>query len=105
MIYQTSIDQTGIAIFIMNGTGEEKQIPLFSSKPCDEANEIAKYIDGKKIHVFFTNNLLEYDILTELRRYEREHHGSISEEYMDQLASGFPFVEGYEKRVRMRCYL
>ena len=105
-IQQTSIDQTGIAIF-ETINGEEKQIPLYSLAPCEEAQkELAPYIEGELKHVFITNNLCEYRIEDEIRDYKETYNGSILEEYMDQLASGFPFIEGYgyESDFRMLCY-
>lgn len=103
-IQQTSIDQTGIAIF-ETINGEEKQIPLYSLAPCEEAQrELVPYIEGELKHVFITNNLCEYRIENVIRDYKKEHCGAISEELMDQLASGFPFIEGYEPRFLMSCY-
>lgn len=103
MIQQTNLEQTGIAIFETE-TNEKKQIPLFSLSPCEEAREMSTYIDGELKHVFITNNLCEYRIENEIKDYKKEHDGVIPEEFMDQLASGFPFIEGYEPKFIMSCY-
>ena len=104
MIQQTSLDQTGIAIF-KTETNDEIQIPLFSLSPCEEAKEIGAYVEGECKHVFITNNLCERHIENEIKDYKKENNGSVSEEFMDQLASGFPFIEGYyEPLFIMSCY-
>ena len=105
MIQQTSLDQTGMAIF-KTENDEEIQVPLFSLTPCEEARELNTYIDGELKHVFITNNLCEYRIENEIEAYKNEHNGAVSEELMDQLASGFPFIEDLEKnQVRIMCYI
>lgn len=103
MIQQTSLDQTGVAITKL-ATGEEKQIPLFSLSPCEEAQELSYYLEGELKHVFITNNLCEYKIEDEIREYKKSHPRAIPEEFMDQLASGLPFIEGYEPLFLMSCY-
>lgn len=104
IIQQTSLDQTGIAIYELSN-GEEKQIPLFSLEPCKEARELATYMGCEKAsHVYITNNLCEYRIEDEIRNYKKEHNGAVPEEFMDQLASGFPFIEGREPVFLMSCY-
>lgn len=105
MIQQTSLDQTGIAIFKIEND-EEKQIPLFSLTPLEEAKEIAIYIGcNKPEHVYITNNLCEYRIEHEIRDYKKEHNESIPEDFMEQLASGFPFIEGRSSAFMMSCYV
>ena len=103
MIQQTSIDQTGVAIF-KSATNEEKQVPLFSLSPCEEAKELSCYMEGELVHVFITNNLCEYRIENEIRDYKSSHFGIIPEEFMDQLALGIPFVEGCNSSTIMSCY-
>lgn len=104
MIQQTSLDQTGIAIFKLNTTNEEKYVPLFSLTPCEEASELTRYIDGELKHVFITNNLCDYKIEDEIRDYAKSHNGAISEDLLDQLALGVPFVQGYESHFMMMLY-
>ena len=101
-LQQTSIDQTGVAIF--RTATEEKQIPLFSLSPCEEAQELSQYVEGELEHVFVTNNLCEYRIEDAIRDYKKEYNNAISEEFMDQLASGFPFVYNCEPLFIMSCY-
>ena len=103
MIQQTSLDQTGIAIFETED-GERKQIPLFSLAPFEEAEELATYMDGERKEVYITNNLCEYRIEHKIRDYKKEHDGSIPEDFMEELASGVPFIEGSELRFIMSCY-
>ena len=105
MIQQTSLDQTGIAIF-KTENDEKISIPLFSLAPFDEADELSTYIEGEvKRDVFISNNLCDYRIEHEIRDYKKENAGSIPEEFMDQLASGFPFInDGSELLFLMSCY-
>lgn len=103
-IRQTSIEQTGIAIF----TTEEGErcVPLFSLEVCKEANELQTYFKTltRPTRVYMTNNLLEYRIEDEIEKFKKEHNNVVPEEYMEQLVSGFPYIEGYEARFIMSCY-
>ena len=105
MIQQTSIDQTGIAIF-KSENNESINIPLFSLTPFDEAEELAVYVEGELKDIFISNNLCDYRIEDEIRDYKKKNLGSIPEEFMEQLASGFPFVNnGSELLFLMSCYV
>ena len=104
IIQQTSIDQTGLAIF-KTKYGKEKYVPLFSLTPFEESKEIASYMgQDEPKHVFITNNLCDYKIEDEIKNYQKEHNGTVSEELMDQLASGFPFIEGKSSEIFLSCY-
>lgn len=104
MIQQTSLDQTGIAIFVTED-GEKINIPLFSLTPFDEAEELAVYVEGELKDIFISNNLCDYKIEDEIRDYKKKNLRAIPEEFMDQLASGFPFInDGSEPLFLMSCY-
>ena len=105
MIQQTSLDQTGIAIFTVEN-GEKVSIPLFSLTPFDEADELSTYIEGEiKKDIFISNNLCDYKIEDEIRDYKKKNLGAIPEEFMDQLVLGFPFInDGSESLFLMSCY-
>lgn len=101
---QTSINQTGITILEL-ANSEEKIIPLFSEKPSEEAEEILTFFKGARIkNTIVTNNLMDYKIENEVKKYKDEHNGALSEDLMNQLASGFPYIEGYEPFNTMECY-
>ena len=94
-LQQTSLDQTGVAILSMNGK-EEKQIPLFSLKPVEEAQSIVEnfFPACERIEaVYFTNNLMETKIEDIISNY-RKNHKNLPENYMEELLSGFPYVIG-----------
>lgn len=104
-LQQKSLDQTGIAIIILNGM--EKQIPLFSLEPCGEANEIVqKYFPQcERIkHVYITNNLLTYPIEKVISDYRTTHENVLPEDYMEELVSGFPYVVGREPAFKKAYY-
>ena len=103
-LVQTSFDQTGIAI-VETPDKEQVTIPLFSLSLYDEANEMITYMEGELKHVFITNNLIEYKIEDEIRDYQEEHNNVIPEEYMDELASGIPFVQGLSSTPVISCYI
>ena len=107
-IKQTSLDQTGIAIYTIGN--DEKIIPLFSLSPIEEANKMLDYFTDhtiKKVtleHVFISNNLLEYKIEDEIRNFIGEN-GYLPEDLMDELLCGFPFsnISGYNTYSKY-CY-
>lgn len=95
-LQQTSLDQTGVAILRMNGESSEKQIPLFSLKPVEEAQSIVSsfFPTCERIEaVYFTNNLMEVKIEDIIANY-RKNHENLPEDYMEELLSGFPYVIG-----------
>lgn len=97
---QTSLDQTGVAVLIMED-GSEKIIPLFSFNPIREVQELVKEFEffstcqGIK-NVYFTNNLMETKIEDTIEKY-REGHLCLPEDYMEELLSGFPYIFGIHK--------
>lgn len=96
-LQQKTLDQTGIAILRMEDDSE-KQIPLFSCNPVQEAQSLVQnyFPNCKKISsVYFTNNLMETKIEYIISKY-REGHACLPEDYMEELLSGFPFIFGKE---------
>ena len=94
-LQQTNLDQTGIGILFMED-GSEKQIPLYSCEPVQEAQTLVQnyFPNCKKISaVYFTNNLMETKIEDIIEKY-RENHSCLPENYMEELLSGFPFIIG-----------
>lgn len=94
---QTSLDQTGIVIFELSGS--EKVIPLFSLNPHKEAIEIEGIMynlnkDVKLAHLFLSNNILDYRVEDKIREFQKEKLNILPEDMMEELLSGFPFVEG-----------
>ena len=101
-LFRTSIEQTGVAIFV-NKEGEEKAVPLFSEEPCEEARDLRKFITGYMLRdVFYTNNLLDYKIEDLIKDFY-DKHGFLPENYTEELAWGFPFVIGLNQNFRF-CY-
>lgn len=101
---QTSIDQTG-AVLLELANSEEKIIPLFSEKPSEEADEILTFFEGaRKKNIVVSNNLMDYKIEGKIEQYKKEHNGALSEDLMNQLVSGFPYIEGYEPRFTLEYY-
>ena len=97
-LQQTSLDQTGIAILIMKDESV-KFIPLFSSKPIEEAHDLVVnyFPDCLEInHIYFTNNLMDAKIEDTIEKY-REGHPCLPEDYMEELLSGFPYIFGEPK--------
>ena len=92
---QTSLDQTGVAIFSLSDK-KEKIIPLFSLNPMAEAENMLKmFPSGTELaHVFLANNMLTYKIGDAIDAFTKEHN-YLPEDLMDELVSGFPFIEGY----------
>lgn len=91
---QTSIDQTGIAIF-----SDGERIPLFSEDPISEAQKIleklSKSNDELQLkNVFITNNLLDVKIEDLIAEYTYSRPEVLPEDLMDELLSGFPGVQG-----------
>ena len=93
-LFRTSIEQTGAAIFV-NDKGEEKIIPLFSDNPCEEARGIrlTNFYNYTLRDVFYSNNLMDFRIEDMVKDYIKRY-GCLPENYMDELASGFPFIFG-----------
>lgn len=99
-LFKTSIEQTGVAIFI-NSEGKEKVIPLFTVAPCEEARELRGIIPDYELKdVFYTNNLLNYKPEDLIRNFINKH-GFLPEPYVDELVSGFPGIGG---RNKSSCY-
>lgn len=97
-LQQTTLDQTGVAILIMNDDSE-KIIPLFSTSPVEEAQALVKrYFDKscQSIHaVYMTNNLMEVKIEDIIKDYkEKYNYLTLPENYMEELLSGFPYIIG-----------
>ena len=94
-LQQMNLDQTGIAILLMED-GSEKQIPLYSCQPVQEAKTLVSiyFKNCKRIEgVYFTNNLMPTKIEDIISKY-RENHACLPENYMEELLSGFPFIIG-----------
>lgn len=102
---QKSLEQTGVAKFeLVNG--KEKIIPLFSLTPSEEAYEILRYSNDlvKLKAVYCSNNLMEgYRIEDAIKDFINEY-GYLSEDLMDELASGFPFILGEEPGFSKKYY-
>ena len=98
-IKQTSLDQTGIVIYETDNS--LKTIPLFSLTPMEEATQIL--VDIEKIthkvcnlkHVFVANNLLDYRVEDAIKNFVNTYN-FLPENLMDELVSGFPFIQGYD---------
>jgi hypothetical protein len=92
---QMNLDQTGVAIF--KTKDEEKQIPLYSLKPFEEAQEIKKnYYNNEGITleaIYITNNLMTTKIEDLIESYMNEY-SALPENYMEELISGFPYIIG-----------
>lgn len=96
---QTSLEQTGIALFETE-KGVSK-FPLFSLKPVEEARDILAHCEGlnKILHVFTSNNLLQYKIEDSIQDFQAyEGQDILPEDLVRDLASGFPFTSGFEQR-------
>ena len=95
-LQQETLDQTGIGILIENG--KERAIPLYSLNPVEEAQYIVKN-SINKIEiikaVYFSNNLMETKIEDIIKEY-RESNRALPEDYMEELLSGFPYVNREE---------
>lgn len=101
---QTSINQTGITILEL-ANSEEKIIPLFSERPNEEAEEILTFFEEARIKsTLITNNLMDYKIENEVKKYKDDHNGALSEDLINQLVSGFPYIEGYNSYNTIECY-
>lgn len=102
-LFRTSIEQTGIAVFI-NSKGEEKVIPLFTEAPCEEARELRGIIPNYfLLDVYYTNNLLDYKPESLIRNFINKH-GFLPENYIDELVSGFPGIVGINNSF-CYCYI
>lgn len=102
---QKSLDQTGVAVFELDN-GKEKTVPLFSLNPCEEAREIFRYTENatKLRAVYYSNNLIDgYRVEEALRDFVNKHN-YLSEDLMDELASGFPFILGEEPGFSKKYY-
>ena len=94
-LQQRSLDQTGVAILELENN-EEKEIPLFSLTPVEEANTIAeKYFPSCKIkHVFITNNLMNVKIEDTIAEFIKNNNGVVPENLIEEILTGFPYVIG-----------
>lgn len=100
-LFRTSIEQTGIAIFL-GEYDEEIYRPMFSNNPCAEARDIS-FVTGDRLKdVFYSNNLLDYKIEDIIKDFVREH-GCLPENYVEELVNGFPFIIGRNTNL-MYCY-
>ena len=93
-LFQTSIDQTGVAICEMDD-GSIKQYPLFSTSPVAEFNEIVNNFPKVKkgLHLFVTNNFMAAKIEDIVRSYmEDDPSHALPENYVSYMVSGFPMV-------------
>ena len=91
---QQSFDQTGVAVFIMEG-GKEKVVPTFSLNPEQEIKELFYYIEGVKElkNIYYTNNMMDYKIEDTIEGFVNEY-GCLPGDLMDELLSGFPYITG-----------
>ena len=96
-IRQTSLNQTGIAVISLAPESSDniKITPLFSLKPSEEADKLAKMIPNavKVKDVFLTNNMLDYKIEDKVKAFV-ESENYIPESLVDEMALGIPFVVG-----------
>lgn len=93
---RTSIYQTGLAIFV-DEDGNEKRVPLFTHVPFNEAKELQKqhfknYYSIKGI--FYTNEMMSYRMEDLIKEFLNKHH-FLPQNYVDELASGFPHIPGH----------
>ena len=103
-LFRTSIEQTGVAIFV-NKEGEEKAVPLFSDEPCEEARDLRKFITGYTLSdVFYANvkGLIDYRIEDLIKDFYNKH-GFLPENYVEELVCGFPYIGGMNKNFCF-CY-
>ena len=93
-LFQTSIDQTGVAICELKD-GSTKQYPLFSDSPATEFKEIISTIPEIKegLHLFVTNNFMASKIEDITYSYmENDPSHALPENYVSYMVSGFPMV-------------
>ena len=103
-LYQTSLDQTGVAIFVTKDN-KEKQVPLFSLDPVGEANKLLNVVPNveRVKHVFVTNNLCTNRVEDTIQEViNREHY--LPEDLIEYIVSGFSYVIGYEPRFSVSYY-
>lgn len=95
-LFQTSIQQTGVALLEIEGE-KERVIPLFSRGPVEEANRFVKNLHNKLNkniiikNVFYSNNLMDYKIEDLVRDFIKEN-GFLPSNYINDMVSGFPFI-------------
>lgn len=101
-LQQTSLDQTGVVILTINNKDVIK--PLFSLEPVSEAQELVRlYLKEATIKaVYVTNNLMPTKIEDVIDEY-KENHSDLPEGYMEQLLSGFSFINGFSVFTKS-CY-
>lgn len=87
---QTSLEQTGVAL-IEEEDGSFSQIPLYSSKPTQEAYSFGQRFNVRVRHVFYTNNII--GICKELQDYISKFH-SLPRSIMEDLRCGFSHIYG-----------
>lgn len=102
-IKQTSLDQTGIAIF--KEKDDYLYIPLFSLSPVEEADDIASYMPGcTKEHVFITNNMMDYKIEDAIKHFRKENENVLPQNLVEELVLGFPFVLNFNETSDLFLY-
>lgn len=103
-LQQTSLDQTGVAVF-ENNAGEQKIIPLFTLNPVGEAQslQISYFREWEVKHIYVTNNLMQAKIEDIIEEY-RKGHKALPEDYMEELLSGFPYIQGLEPAFKKAYY-
>ena len=104
-LQQRNLDQTGVALLKINDT--EKEIPLYSLEPVQEAQEIVKnyFPDCHEISaVYVTNNLMTTKIEDIISQYEKDHL-DLPEDMVNELVSGFPNIIGLEPQNTKAYYL
>lgn len=91
-LFQTSIDQTGVAIMEMSD-GTTKEFPLFSARPLSEAKQLMEDIPNIASikDIFITGNLMAHKIEQDVEYYMK-NFGIFPEDIMEEMVSGFPFV-------------
>ena len=95
-LQQTDLMQTGVAIF-RNSAKEQVQVPLFSSTPLTEAQEIVESLEGYTIeHVFYSNSMFLNEPGSIGNRIKEvvENYGFLPEDLMEDLKRGFVCVTG-----------
>lgn len=96
---QTNLNQTGVAIFSCKDE-EDIIIPLFGRAPLIEARSIEA--EGHILpnnyslkNTFISNNLLDYRIEDAIKDFINRE-GFLPEDMVDDIVTGFPFIEGEE---------
>lgn len=106
-LQQKNLDQTGVTILLLKEDGKEveKQIPLYSLKPIEEAQRLVELYYPNCIEIkatYNSNNLLKCPIENIIEDYRKEHL-DLPEAYMEELVSGFPYIIGNNNNI-ISCY-